>query len=333
MIIVLKKESQPHLDTIRERLIANGFKFNVLEGVKFILIPVLGDFTTSDINRFRSIPGVENVIRISSPYYLVTKEYKKKSVLDIGGVPIGDSFSFIAGPCSVENEESLTRIAEFLAKQGVKILRGGTFKMRSSPYSFQGLGLEGLVILKRVADNFGMKTVSEIPDIRQLDAFMEYVDIIQVGARNMFNFQLLKELGRVNKPLMLKRSPSAKIEDLLLSAEYILNECNEQIILCELGKVSFDDASRSSVNIAAIPILKEATHLPVFLDPSHGVGIAKYVPKVAEAAAVLGADGIMVEVHFDPSNALSDGFQSITLESFSRICQNIGRLNSCLREN
>lgn len=327
MIIVLKKESQDSLENIKSKLRTGGFKFDVLEGVKFVLVPVLGDFTTSDISRFRAMEGVENVLRISNPYYLVTKEFKKKTVIDLGdGVTIGDNFRFISGPCSVENEASLTTIAEYLSALGVKILRGGTFKMRSSPYSFQGLGKEGLVILRDVARQFGMKTVSEIVDVRNLDFFIEYTDIIQIGARNMYNFSLLKEVGRTKKPVMLKRSPSAKIEDFLLSSEYILSEGNDNVILCERGSTGFDDITRNSINIAAIPAIKNITHLPVFLDPSHGVGIGKFIPAVSEAAVMLGADGLMIETHFDPANALSDGFQSINFEAFTKLYNKVQKL-------
>ncbi len=331
MIIVLKRDRNEVLEDVRGRLMAGGFQFNVLEGVKYTVIPVLGDLTTSDISRFRSIDGVDKVVRISSPYYMVTKEYRDKSVVDLGdGVTIGDQFQFIAGPCSVEGEESFDRIAAFLSGLGVKILRGGTYKMRSSPYSFQGLGDEGLRIMKKVAKRYGMKTVSEIVDLRSLDFFLEHVDMIQVGARNMYNFTLLRELGKSGKPLLIKRAPSARLEDFLLSVEYVLLEGNEKVVLCERGSISFDDASRNAVNMAAIPLLKDISHLPVLLDPSHGVGVARYIPAVSEAAVLLGADGLMIEVHFDPSNALSDGFQSLNFAQFSSTFERIRKIQSCL---
>lgn len=331
MIIVLKRDRKEVLEDVRGRLMAGGFQYNVLEGVKYTVIPVLGDLTASDISRFRSIDGVDKVLRISSPYYMVTKEYRPRTIVDLGdGVRIGDDFRFIAGPCSVESEESFDRIAAFLSGLGIKLLRGGTYKMRSSPYSFQGLGDEGLRILSSVARRYGMKSVSEIVDLRSLDLFLEHVDIIQVGARNMYNFSLLRELGKSGKPLLIKRAPSARIEDFLLSVEYVLLEGNENVVLCERGSISFDDASRNAVNMAAIPMLKDISHLPVLLDPSHGVGVARYIPAVSEAAVLLGADGLMVEIHFDPSNALSDGFQSLNFSQFSRMLEKIRKIQNCL---
>ncbi len=331
MIIVLKREKTDVLEDVRRRLMRGGFQFSVLEGVKYIVVPVVGDLSAGDINRFRSINGVEKVLRVSSPYYLVTKECRTKSVVDVGGdVRIGEGFHFIAGPCSVESEESLERIAAFLVSKGVRLLRGGTYKMRSSPYSFQGLGEEGLRIMQQVARRHGMRSVSEIIDLRNLDVFLEHIDVIQVGARNMYNYALLREVGRSGKPVLLKRAPSARIEDFLLAAEYLLLEGNERVVLCERGSLTFDDAIRSAINMATIPMLKDVSHLPVVLDPSHGVGIARYIPAVSEAAVLLGADGVMLEVHFDPSNALSDGFQSIDFAQFSRLHERIGTILSSL---
>jgi len=331
MIIVIKRGRTEVLEEVRRRLMAGGFQFNIVEGVKYTIFPVVGDLSESDINRFRSVPGVEKVLRVSSPYFLVTKENQQKSVIKIGdNTTIGEGFQFIAGPCSVESEDSLDRIASFLATKGVRLLRGGTYKMRSSPYSFQGLGEEGLRIMQRVAQRHGMYSVSEIIDLRSLDSFLQHIDVIQVGARNMYNFALLREVGRSRKPVLLKRSPAARIEDFLLAAEYLLLEGNEQVILCERGSLTFDDAIRSAINMAAIPMLKDISHLPVILDPSHGVGIARYIPAVSEAAVLLGADGLMLEVHFDPSNALSDGFQSIDFEQFSLIYERITKIRTCV---
>jgi len=334
MIIVLKKNiAEENLDNIKSTLISNGMSFNVLPGVNYTLIPVMGDLTTSDVGRFKALPGVHKIIRISSPYQMVSKEFCDKTVIDLGdGVKIGEKLSFISGPCSVEGPDSLDRIAKFLSGLGVNILRGGTYKLRTSPYSFQGLGEQGLKILREVSNRYGMKCVSEIVDIRNLDLFLEYVDIIQVGARNMMNFSLLKELGRAKKPVMLKRSLSAKMEDFLLSAEYLMTEGNPNVILCERGIQSFDDITRSTVNIASIPILKDTTHLPVIFDPSHTIGISKYVPVTSEAAVVLGVDGLMIETHYNPTNALSDGYQTINFESFGRLYGRISKLSNFLNE-
>jgi len=329
MIIVLKKDTpEESVEKIKETLIANGMSFSVLRGSKFTLIPVVGDLTTSDIGRFKSLPSVDKVIAVSKPYYLVSSEYKKeKTVVDLGGgVKVGKGFSMISGPCSVESEDSLEKIATFLEGQGVRILRGGTFKLRASPYSFQGLGENGLKILRDVSSRHNMKCVSEIVDVRNLDVFLECVDIIQVGARNMMNFSLLKELGKCGKPVLLKRSLSAKIDDFLLSAEYLLSEGNKNVILCERGVQAFDDITRSSVNIASIPMLKDMTHLPVIFDPSHSVGIAKYVPATSLAAVAMGVDGLMVETHFNPSSALSDGYQTVDFETFEKTYRKINSL-------
>lgn len=334
MIIVLKKNvPEEYLDTIKETLAANGMAFDVLKGVNFTLIPVVGDFTQSDMGRFKAMPGVEKIINVSRPYYLVSKDNKEKTVIDLGnGIKMGEELFFISGPCSVEGAESLDRIASFLSKLGVKILRGGTYKLRTSPYSFQGLGEEGLKILRDVSDRYGMKCVSEIVDVRNLDLFMKYTDIIQVGARNMMNFSLLKELGRIDKPVLLKRSLSAKIDDFLLSAEYLVAEGNENVILCERGIQTFDDTTRSTVNIASIPLIKSLSHLPVVFDPSHSIGAAKLVPVVSEAAVVLGVDGLMIETHYNPSNALSDGYQTISLPAFEKLHGRIRKLAQFVNE-
>jgi 3-deoxy-7-phosphoheptulonate synthase len=334
MIIVLKKDSPEEIiESIKETLTANGMSYDILKGVKFTLIPVVGDFTTSDVDRFRALPGVDKIIKISKPYYQVLKDFKEKTVVDIGGgIKIGEGLTFISGPCSVESPESIDKIASFVSGLGIKILRGGTYKLRTSPYSFQGLGKKGLKILRETSDRYGMKCISEIVDSRDLSFFEEYTDIIQVGARNMMNFALLKELSKLKKPILLKRSLSAKIDDFLSSAEYLISGGNENIILCERGVQSFDDMTRSAVNIASIPYLKDLCHLPLIFDPSHSIGIAKYVPPVAEAAAVMGVDGLMIETHYNPANALSDGYQSLAFDSFEKMYRKIMKLHSFLNE-
>ena len=335
MIIVVKKgTNEEFVDNIKQTLLANGMSFEVLQGSSYILLPVAGDLTTSDIGRFKSLPGVERIINISKPYFMASKNYRDKTVVDLGdGVKIGEDFAMISGPCSVESADSLDKIASFLSGLGVKILRGGTFKMRTSPYSFQGLGENGVKILNETAKRYNMKSISEIVDVRHIDLFAQYIDIIQVGARNMMNFALLKELGRCGKPVLLKRSANATIDEFLSSAEYMMAEGNENIILCERGITSFDDSTRSMVNIAAVPIIKSLTHLPVILDPSHSVGNFKYVPKVSEAAVVLGADGLIVETHFNPTNALSDGYQSLNFRTFEEMYRKILKLCEFKKEN
>ncbi len=334
MIIVIKKNTPEEIvETIKETLTANGMSYNLLMGVKYTLIPVVGDFTTSDVDRFRALPGVANIIKISKPYYLVTKDMKEKTVVDIGdGIKIGEGFSLISGPCSVESKDSIDTTASFLSGLGVKILRGGTYKLRTSPYSFQGLGKKGLKILRETADRYKMKCVSEIVDGSDLGFFEEYVDIIQVGARNMMNFALLKSLSKSKKPILLKRSLSAKVDDFLSSAEYLVSGGNDNVILCERGIQSFDDETRSSVNIASIPIIKDLCHLPLIFDPSHAIGIAKYVPSAALAGVILGVDGLMIETHYNPANALSDGYQSLNFEAFEQMYGKIMKLNAFLNE-
>ena len=335
MIIVVKKGiSEEFLDNIKETLLANGMSFDVLQGSSYVVLPVMGDLTTSDIGRFKSLPGVERIINISKPYFMASKNYREKSIVDLGdGVRIGEDFTMMSGPCSVESADSLDKIAAFLSGIGVKILRGGTFKMRTSPYSFQGLGENGVKILNETAKRYNMKTVSEIVDVRHIDLFEQYIDVIQVGARNMMNFALLKELGKCSKPILLKRSANATIDEFLSSAEYIMAEGNENVILCERGITSFDDSTRSVVNIAAIPIIKGLTHLPLILDPSHSVGNFKYVPSVSEAAVVLGADGLIVETHYNPMSALSDGYQSLNFNTFGSMYKKILKLCEFQKEN
>ncbi len=334
MIIVIKKDTPEDIvEEIKETLLSNGMSFDILKGVKFTLIPVVGDLTTSDVDRFRALPGVANIIKVSKPYYLVSKDSKEKTVVDLGdGLKIGEGLTFISGPCSVESSESIDKIASFLAGLGVKVLRGGTYKLRTSPYSFQGLGKKGLKVLRDTADRYNMKCISEIIDTKDLSSFEEHVDIIQIGARNMMNFALLKELSKIKKPVLLKRSLSAKVDDFLSSAEYLVSGGNENVILCERGVQSFDDITRSTVNIASVPMIKDLCHLPLIFDPSHSIGIAKYVPPVAEAAAVMGVDGLMVETHFNPANALSDGYQSLDFESFEKMHQRILKLISFINE-
>lgn len=328
MIIVLQKDADElMIRVITDLLVSNGFTHTVLSGAKYTLIPVVGDFTTEDIGRFRALKGVKKILRISAPYYLVTKEYREKTVVDLGdGVKIGEGFCVIAGPCSIESEESIMEIASFLSTKGVRMLRGGTFKLRSSPYSFQGMGIEGLQLLHKASQKYGMKSVSEISDVRNLDSFMEFVDVVQVGARNMQNYALLKELSRTKKPVLLKRSPSSTAEEFLLSAEYLLNGGNENVILCERGVKSFDPTFRNDINIASVPHYKHVSHLPVIVDPSHGIGIPAYIPSVAEASVVLGADGVMVEVHTNPAEALSDGFQALVPDAFAIMYDRIKQL-------
>ena len=254
------------------------------------------------------------------PYQLVSREWKsQKTTFEINGVEIGKDLLMIAGPCAVENEEQIYTISEFLSKKGVRFMRGGAYKPRTSPYSFQGLKKEGLELIRRAADDHGLAVVSEIMSASQLDEFVENVDILQVGTRNMQNYPLLRALGKINKPVLLKRGMSSTIEEWLLAAEYILSGGNEQVILCERGIRTFETATRNTLDIAAVPLVQQLSHLPVIVDPSQGTGVRDIVDPVSVAAIAAGADGLIIEVHNQPEEALSDGDQSIYLDQFETL--------------
>lgn len=254
------------------------------------------------------------------PYQLVSREWKsQKTTFEINGVEIGKDLLMIAGPCAVENEEQIYTISEFLSKKGVRFMRGGAYKPRTSPYSFQGLKKEGLELMRRAADDHGLAVVSEIMSASQLDEFVENVDILQVGTRNMQNYPLLRALGKINKPVLLKRGMSSTIEEWLLAAEYILSGGNEQVILCERGIRTFETATRNTLDIAAVPLVQQLSHLPVIVDPSQGTGVRDIVDPVSVAAIAAGADGLIIEVHNQPEEALSDGDQSIYLDQFETL--------------
>lgn len=254
------------------------------------------------------------------PYQLVSREWKpEKTTFELNGVEIGKDLLMIAGPCAVENEEQIYTISEFLSKKGVQFMRGGAYKPRTSPYSFQGLKKEGLELMKRAADDHGLAVVSEIMSTSQLDEFIENVDILQVGTRNMQNYPLLRALGKTNKPILLKRGMSSTIEEWLLAAEYILSGGNEQVILCERGIRTFETATRNTLDIAAVPLVQQLSHLPVIVDPSQGTGVRDIVDPLSVAAIAAGADGLIIEVHNQPEEALSDGDQSIYLDQFESL--------------
>ncbi len=267
---------------------------------------------------------IEKVYPIDTPYQLASKIYRDKTVVSVQGVSVGGGlFNVMAGPCSVENEEQIFKTAEFLSKQGVQFLRGGAYKPRTSPYSFRGLETEGLKLLRSAADAYGMRVVTEILDLSLLDEVMKYADVLQVGSRNMHNFYLLNELGKVNMPVLLKRGFQGKVVEWLLAAEYILSGGNENIVLCERGVRSFDPSSRNMLDLGVVPLIKELSHLPIIIDPSHGTGAAQRVIPASLAAAAIGADGILVEVHPEPAQALSDSEQAISFEQFTQLMNQI----------
>jgi 3-deoxy-7-phosphoheptulonate synthase len=321
MIISMKRgASRAQIDHVRDRIIAFGYKVHSIEGEERVVIGAVGvGDTTPAIEQLESTPGVESVTPISQPYKVVSRQMQPaKTVIRVNGFSIGgDNFMVMAGPCSVESEEQILTTARAVKAAGAQILRGGAFKPRTSPYDFQGLEEEGLKLLRKAKQETGLATISEVMADSDVDLLNEYVDILQVGARNMQNFALLKRLGLLHKPIMLKRGLSSTLKELLLSAEYIASKGNTQIILCERGVRTFETYTRNTLDLAAVPALSELSHLPIVVDPSHGTGRRSLIPPMVRAAVAAGADGLMVEVHPNPEMAFSDGAQSLTIEAFS----------------
>lgn len=322
MIIVLKKDiTQETIDHVVEKIKSAGLAVHISKGKERTIIGAIGDESLLVSKGIEALPGVESVMPIMKPYKLVSREFRKESsVIDIGGVKIGDTeLQVIAGPCSVESRESLVDCARQVKAAGARILRGGAFKPRTSPYDFQGLGTDGLKLLAEAKKETGLPIISELMDPRDTELMCEYVDIIQIGARNMQNFRLLMEVGKAGKPVLLKRGLSATLKEFLMSAEYIASQGNSQIILCERGIRTFETATRNTLDLSAVPVLKEETHLPIFIDPSHSAGRWNLVAPLAKAAIAVGADGLMIEVHTDPENALCDGAQSLKPSKFTKL--------------
>ncbi len=321
MIISMKPgASREQIDHICDRIREFGYKVHSIVGEERVVIGAVGvGDVTACLESLEAAPGVESAVRISSPYKFVSREFKRERTrIRVDGAEIGgEDFIVMAGPCSVENENQIMRTAEGVAKAGAKVLRGGAFKPRTSPYDFQGLEVEGLKLLAKAREATGLSVVTEVMSDRDVDLIAEYADIMQVGARNMQNFALLKALGRCPKPVLLKRGMSSTIKELLMSAEYITAHGNPNIILCERGIRTFETATRNTCDITAVAVLQELTHLPVILDPSHATGRRSLVRPLARAAAAIGADGLIVEAHLNPEKALSDGAQSLSLEEFS----------------
>ncbi len=326
MIIVLKPNTpQADIDSIIKKLTHYGFETYVTEEMERTIIGAIGDERALRDKPLTSLPGVEKVIPILKPFKLVSQELKPEpTVLNIKGVKIGGKhIAVMAGPCSVESRESLFVIAEKVYASGARILRGGAFKPRTSPYAFQGLGEKGLKYLREAADEFGMLVITELMDPRDLDLILKYTDIIQIGARNMQNFRLLKEVGKAKKPVMLKRGLCATIKEFLMAAEYVASGGNSEIILCERGIRSFDNETRNTLDLSAVPVIKSQSHLPIIIDPSHGTGRRDCILPMSQAAIAAGADGLMVEVHTNPAEALSDGDQSIVPDDFDLLMKRI----------
>ena len=298
---------------------------NPIFGSETVVIGLVGDTSAIDADAVALDDSVEKVMKVAEPYKRANRKFHPDdTVFRVGGVEVGGKrIAVVAGPCSVESEEQMGGVAERVKKAGAQMMRGGAFKPRTSPYAFQGLRAEGLQCLRRARERTGLPIVSEITNPSHLEMFMEYVDVIQVGARNMQNFELLKELGRVRKPILLKRGFSNTVEELLMSAEYIMSGGNDRIVLCERGIRTFETSTRNTLDLSAVPMLKRLTHLPVFVDPSHASGIAWMVEPLAKAAVAVGADGLEIEVHNDPKRALSDGQQSLTPDAFDGLMERL----------
>jgi len=323
MIVAMQEAAtEEQIQQVIERLINMGFEVHRSTGASQTVLGAVGARREFDIRDIEVLPGVGEVHRISSPYKLVARTFRPEGtvVRFANGVSVGgDDVIVMAGPCPVESREQILAIAESVSRTGARFLRGGAFKPRSSPYSFQGLGEEALKLLREAADKFGMLVVTEVMEISQIAMMLQYVDILQVGARNMQNFNLLRELGKVRKPVLLKRGIAATIEELLLSAEYLLAGGNYEVIVCERGIRTFETYTRNTLDISAIPIVKKLSHLPIVADPSHGTGRRDKVAPMARAAVAAGADGLLIEVHNCPDKALSDGAQSLYPEQFAQL--------------
>lgn len=319
MLVVMKADATSQdVDRVQEKIRQLGLIPHKIPGAERVAIGITGNRGGLDPDLFQSMTGVLEAVRVSKPFKLVSREVKPDdTVIPFGETAIGGSeLAIIAGPCSVESRGQIIETAEMLAETGVRFLRGGAFKPRTSPYAFQGLKLEGLEYLREAADRTGMKVVTEVKDTETLPDVLAASDILQVGARNMYNFSLLERLGDERKPVMLKRSFAATIEEWLMAAEYLASRGNYQVMLCERGIRTFEPSTRNTLDLNAVPLLKKLSHLPVLVDPSHGTGRWDLIVPMAQAAVVAGADGLMVEVHLDPAAALSDGYQSLRPETF-----------------
>ena len=323
MIIVLYRDAtQEQMDHIIERVKKLGLTPHISKGVERTIIGVIGPEDVLRVTPLEAFPGVEKVLPVLAPYRLVSREFKcEDSIIDLGkNTKIGGKKVVVmAGPCAVENLNLLREIASSIKKQGVKVLRGGAFKPRTSPYTFQGLGQEGLEYLKQIADELEMVTVTEVMDTRDVKLVARYADVLQIGARNMQNFNLLREVGETQKPILLKRGMSSTIKEWLMSAEYIVSEGNFNVILCERGIRTFEDFTRNTLDVSAIPAVKQLSHLPVIVDPSHAAGKWNLIHPLSKASVAAGCDGLIIEVHTHPEEALSDGAQSLIPEKFAQL--------------
>ena len=329
MVIVMDINApKEHIQKVKDKAVALGCTPYEIQGTTKLAIGLTGQTTQLKKEEFQILPSVEEVVRISKKYKLVSREVKKENTqIDINGTIIGgEALQVIAGPCSVESRDQIMKIAEQLKELGITMFRAGAYKPRSSPYAFQGLKEEGIKLLDEVKKQFGLNIVTEILDAHTIQGVAEVADLIQIGARNMQNYALLEEIGKVQKPVLLKRGMSATIEDMLMSAEYIAAQNNINIILCERGIRTFETATRNTLDLNAVPVVKKNSHLPIFVDPSHGIGIGEKVPPMALAGVAAGADGLIIEVHSNPAEAISDGYQSLDPETFKKLLMKLKEL-------
>ncbi len=334
MLVVMKQgATEEQIDTVSDAIREMGYRAEPIPGRQRTAVGVVGNEGRVEAEHIKTMPGVQRVIHVSRPYKQVSREWKPTDTvfeLDNGARVGGDDVTVVAGPCSVESEEQILETARRVKAAGATVLRGGAFKPRTSPYSFQGLGEEGLELLARAREETGLAVVTEALDPEAVELVAEYADIIQIGARNMQNYSLLRAAGQAGKPVFLKRSMSATVRELLLSAEYLLVEGESRVILCERGIRGFTDHSRYQLDLTVVPVVQELSHLPVMVDPAHGTGDRQKVPAMARAAVAAGADGIMVEVHPEPSRALSDGAQSLTPEQFEDLMGEVRSITGAL---
>jgi 3-deoxy-7-phosphoheptulonate synthase len=333
MVVIMEQNAtEEQIQHVIEKLNNFGFDVHRSTGIQKTVLGAIGEKRGIDINDIKVLPGVMDVIQITEPYKLAGRTFKSEdTIINVGKAKIGsDEVVVMAGPCSVESREQIFEIAKRVKSAGAVILRGGAYKPRTSPYSFQGLGEDGLKILKEAGNNFDLPIITEVMDRSQIEEVCKYADILQVGARNMQNFNLLKDLGKIKKPVLLKRGISATIEEWLLAAEYILSNGNREVILCERGIRTFEKYTRNTLDISAIPVVKKLSHLPVIVDPSHATGIRNKVIPVGRAAVAAGADGLLIEVHPDPEKALSDGAQSLYPDQFDELMKQIKLISQAI---
>jgi len=322
MVIVMQKHTaDANIEHVTAELVRRGFDVHRSTGSDQTILGVVGNVATIDTREFELFEGVQEVVRVSEPYKLSSRTFRpEKTVVNARGVEIGgDRVVIMAGPCTIENEHQVFETARRVARAGARVLRGGAYKPRTSPYAFQGMGVDGLKILRAAADELDMATVSEVMEISQIEGMLPYVDILQVGARNMQNFNLLSALGQIRKPILLKRGMSATIQEWLLASEYIMSGGNYEVILCERGIRTFETYTRNTLDISAIPVIEKLSHLPIIADPSHAVGRRDKVMPLARAIVAAGADGMLIEVHHDPEKAVCDGPQSLYPDQFARL--------------